>query len=50
MISPVFWTHSGKFAFQAVGNYFRVYNHMGDWVKEFKTFGDMCEWLQTNDR
>lgn len=50
MISPVFWTASRKFAFQMVGNVYRLYNHMGDWLQDFKSFEGLCDYITINDR
>lgn len=45
MISPVFYTDDRKFAFQKVGDYYRVYDENGDFDREFRSFKTMCEYI-----
>lgn len=49
MISEVYYTRSGKFAFQHVDHYWRVYAEDGHFLVEFKTFALMDEYIRIND-
>lgn len=44
-ISPTFWITGGKFAFQYVDGAFRVYDKMGNFIREFEQFGDMVDYM-----
>lgn len=50
MISPVFWTHDLRFAFQYVDGYWRVYDEVGDFVIEFRTYEETFEHIAEADR
>lgn len=49
LLSQVYWTGDKRFAFQRVGRYYRVYDHDGEFVKEFTGFEKMCEWISEQD-
>ena len=50
MISCVYWTQSGRFAFQAIDRYWRVYDENGDFVAEFRNFHRMNSWIYEHDK
>lgn len=50
MISPVFWTHDLRFAFQYVDGYWRVYDEAGDFVIEFRTHEETFEYISEADK
>lgn len=50
MISPVFWTHDLRFAFQYVDGYWRIYDEAGDFVIEFRTYEETFEYIAEADR
>lgn len=45
MISQVFWTEDGRWAFQKVGKVYNLYDQDGDFVDEFTNFWKMCDWI-----
>lgn len=49
MISEVYYTRSGRFSFQRVDRYWRVYAEDGHVLVEFKTFALMDEYIRIND-
>lgn len=49
LISQVFYTGSGKFAFQRVGRGYNVYGWDGEFLKYFTSFGKMCDYIKEND-
>ena len=44
-ISEPFYTNDRKFAFQRVGNYWRLYGWDGNFVREFRSFVSMNEYI-----
>ena len=46
MISNVFWTEGREFAFQRVGDCWRVYKSDGEFDIEFRSFWAMCLYIQ----
>lgn len=50
MISPVFWTFDLRFAFQYVDGYWRVYDEVGDFVIEFRTYEETFEYIAKVDK
>lgn len=50
MISPVFWTHDLRFAFQYVDGYWRIYDEAGDFVIEFQTYEETFEYIAKADK
>lgn len=48
MISQVFYTRSGKWGFQYMNGFYRVY-HDGKPVADFHTFVEACNFIGQND-
>lgn len=50
MISQVFYTDSRRYAFQRVGNHWRIYDGIeGDFLVELRSFELMCIWIKERD-
>lgn len=47
-ISPVFYTANKRFAFQRIGNVYRLYGADGYFVKEFTSMKTMCDYIAKN--
>lgn len=49
-ISNVYWSTSGKFAFQKVGSCYMVFGDDGYFIAEFRTFKEMDEYIKTIEK
>ena len=49
MISQVYYTRSGKWCFQYVSGFFRVYSSDGKYTTEFRSFREMSDFIARND-
>lgn len=47
-ISPIFWTVRKKWAFQYIYPIFRLYGEDGEFVKEFRSFKAMNQYIIMN--
>lgn len=50
MISQVFYTRSGKWGFQYISGWYRVYNADGNFQTEFRSFREMCDFIALHDQ
>lgn len=49
-ISTVWYTNDRWYAFQRVGQWYRLYDHDGAFIKEFRSMMEMENWIREHDR
>lgn len=48
-VSSIWFLNNRRYAFQRVGNYYRLYDNDGAFVKEFRSMLEMENWIKEHD-
>lgn len=49
-ISEVWYGYNGRWAFQRAGNIYNLYDYNGDYVKWFRSFKEMTEYIEGKEK
>lgn len=49
-ITMVYWTQTGRHAFQYVDGFYRVYDEIGDFLEEFKSIKAMDNFIRNREQ